>query len=320
MELNNIKEARNRIKDHVKYTDLRLSPYFSTLTKGQVFLKLENQQVTHAFKIRGALNKLKLMRSECGTIITASSGNHGQAVAKAAQEMGLSAEIIVPERTPNKKKKLIQKYGAHLTIYGQSVDQAELLGRKKAKAEQKQYISPYNDTDIIAGQGTIGLEIKEQNPKINTVLVPIGGGGLISGIAVALKYSASPVQVIGIQANNDAAMYHSLQRDQIVHSDQYPHQTTIADGLAGGIEPEAITFSLIHQLVDEVILVREKSIKKAIQFLWEKENLIAEGAGVVGLAALLENPTKFSQQEIAIVISGGNIDRDIWENIIKKQN
>jgi len=313
MELQDIVLAQKRIASLIKKTELRESVYFSNLIQGHLLLKLENLQITNAFKIRGALNKLYQINKEQKDIVTASSGNHGQAIARAAKELELKAKIIIPEGTPEKKRNLIQKYGAELLVYGETVDQSETYGREIARRDGKLYISPYNDPDIIAGQGTIGLELIEQLPSLQSILVPIGGGGLISGVAIAIKQSNPNIKIIGIQAQNDAAMYHSQKAGKILSPDQYPHSPTLADGLAGGIEENSITFSFVRKYVDQIYLVKEVSIKKAINLLWEKEKLIVEGAGAVGIATILENQSHFLKQKIAVVLSGGNIDKDFFQ-------
>ena len=313
MELQDIVLAQKRIASLIKKTELRESVYFSNLIQGHLLLKLENLQITNAFKIRGALNKLYQINKEQKDIVTASSGNHGQAIARAAKELELKAKIIIPEGTPEKKRNLIQKYGAELLVYGETVDQSETYGREIARRDGKLYISPYNDPDIIAGQGTIGLELIEQLPSLQSILVPIGGGGLISGVAIAIKQSNPNIKIIGIQAQNDAAMYHSQKAGKILSPDQYPHSPTLADGLAGGIEENSITFSFVRKYVDQIYLVKEVSIKKAINLLREKEKLIVEGAGAVGIATILENQSHFLKQKIAVVLSGGNIDKDFFQ-------
>ncbi len=304
-------KANERIAGHIKKTELRESHVLGRMVQGQVFLKLENLQVTHAFKIRGAMNKIIQLKKEQSGIITASSGNHGQAVARASREFNLQARVLIPEGTPEKKRRLIQSYGAEVIIHGKAVDEAEAYGRSLAEKEGKCYLSPYNDPDIIAGQGTIGLELLEQCPNIQSILVPIGGGGLISGIAMAIKEKFPDKKIIGVQARNDAAMYHSIKAGKVLSPAAYPHSDTIADGLAGGIEQNSITFQLVQKYVDLIFLVSEQSIKKAIYHLWREEDLIVEGAGATGVAAILENPNRFSKQKIAVILSGGNIDEDL---------
>lgn len=316
MYYTDIIRAQNRISGLVTKTEMRKSLYLSNLTQGDVFLKLENIQITNAFKFRGAINKLIQIKKNSQEIITASSGNHGQAVARASQELGFKVKIILPERTPEKKKNLIQNYGAAYIIHGKTVDQAEEYARNLAEKEGKLYISPYNDVNIIAGAGTIGLELIEQLSEIQAVLVPIGGGGLISGIAIALKGYNPTISIFGVQPENDAAMYYSLKSDKIIPSSEYPCSVTIADGLAGGIEQNSITFPIIKKYIDKIFLVTEKSIEKAIYQLWNKERQIVEGAGAVGVAAIIEQPEMFLKQKIAVIISGGNIDKGCFDRII----
>jgi len=189
-----------------------------------------------------------------------------------------------------------------------------------AEKENKLYISPYNDPAIIAGQGTIGLEIIENYPELQSILVPIGGGGLISGIAVAVKENFPGIKIIGIQAENDAAMYHSVKTGKILTSDNYPHSSTVADGLAGGIEKTSITFPIIQKYVDDILLIKENLIEKSIYKLWKNENLIVEGAGAVSTAAILDNPEMFRNQKIGLIVSGGNINKDTFKKICAKHS
>ena len=319
MYYTDIIRAQKRISGLVAKTELRKSVYLGNLTQGEVFLKLENLQITNAFKFRGAINKLIQIKKSSQEIITASSGNHGQAVARASRELGLKTKIILPERTPEKKKNLIKNYGAAYIIHGKTVDQAEEYGRNLAKKEGKLYISPYNDEDIVAGAGTIGLELIEQLSGIQAVLVPIGGGGLISGIAIALKEFNPSIKIFGVQPKNDAAMYYSLKSDNIIPASEYPCSVTIADGLAGGIEQNSITFSIIKKYVDKIFLVSEKSIEKAIYQLWKNERQIVEGAGAVGIAAIIEQPEIFLKQKMVVIISGGNINKDCFDRIIENK-
>ncbi|MDD4363236.1 MAG: threonine/serine dehydratase [Atribacterota bacterium] len=318
INLQEIIEAKKNITNLIKETELRESIYLSNKINGQVFLKLENLQTTNAFKIRGAFNKLLIIKEENCEIVTASSGNHGQAIALACQKMGLKTTIFLPEKTPEKKIELIKKYGAQIIIKGDTVDQAEEYGRLMAEKENKFYISPYNDPAIIAGQGTIGLEIIQQYSKLQSILVPIGGGGLISGIAIAVKENFPDIKIIGIQAENDAAMYHSFGKGKLLTNDNYPHFPTIADGLAGGIENNSMTFPIIQKYVDDILLIKEDLIEKSIYKLWKNENLIVEGAGAVSTAAVLGNPEIFYDQKIALIVSGGNINENTFKKICAK--
>ena len=316
MNVNKIKNARETIKLFIKKTALKHSHFFSSFCGGTVYLKLENTQVSNAFKIRGALNKMLHLTPEEKQrgVITPSSGNHGLAVAMAAKELNLSAKIIVPETTPRKKINKIKKYNVELMIYGKECDEAEQKALELARKEGMTYVSSYNDPFVIAGQGTIGLEILEEFPEVEVVLVPVGGGSLISGIATAVKDRNRDIKVIGVQSKASPVMYESLRAGEIV---KMRVENSIADGLSGGIEEGSITFEIIQKNVNEVILVKEETIKEAIRLLWEKDNQVVEGAGAVGPAALIENREQFKNKKIVVVISGGNIDDDLFDEITR---
>lgn len=247
-------------------------------------------------------------------IITASAGNHGLAVAMVAKELNISSKIIIPETAPKKKIDKIKKYDAELILYGEVYDEAEEKALDLAREEGITYISPYNDQSVITGQGTIGLEILEELPEVEVVLVPISGGGLTSGIATAIKGKNRSIKVIGVQPKLCPVMYECLKAGKIV---KIKYQHSIADGLEGLIEEGSITFKIVQKNVDEVILVREETIKEAIRLLWEKDNQVVEGAGAVGPAALIENREQFKNKRIVAVITGGNIDDDLFNEITK---
>ncbi|MEA3485542.1 MAG: threonine/serine dehydratase [Candidatus Aerophobetes bacterium] len=316
VDISKIKSARETIKPLIKKTSLKHSQFFSSLCQGEVYLKLENTQISNAFKIRGAFNKMLHLTPEEKQrgVVTPSSGNHGLAVAMAAKRLNLSAKIIVPETTPRKKVDKIKKYNVELILYGKEWDEAEQKALDLARKEGITYVSSYNDPFIIAGQGTIGLEILEEFPEVETVLVPIGGGSLISGIATVIKDRNRDIKVSGVQSKASPVMYESLKAGKIV---KMRIEDSIADGLSGGIEEESITFKIIQENVDEVILVKEESIKEAIRLLWEEDNQVVEGAGAVGPAALTENRTQFKNKKIVAVISGGNINDDIFNEITR---
>jgi threonine dehydratase len=200
-------------------------------------------------------------------------------------------------------------------LYGKTYDEAEQKAISIAKEENRTYISPYNDKLIIAGQGTIGLEILENLPKVDVILVPVGGGGLISGIGTVVKSKNPVIKVIGVQSDASPVMYKSLKAGKIV---DVAIKDSIADGLSGGIEKGSITFELIQEFTDQIILVKENSIKKAIKLLWQNEKEISEGAGAVGLAAILENKERFKDKITVVIISGGNVDDDIFQKIINQ--
>src|SRR5208283_548129 len=318
--LRDVEQAQKTIKPYATPTLLTRSKFLSELCRGEVFLKMENQQVTHSFKIRGVINKLLNLSAEekARGVVTASAGNHGQAVAYGAQKLGFSARIVVPIDTPKIKVDGIKQYGADLMLFGDTYPEAEKKAKELATQEGRIYISPYNDELIVAGHGTIGLEILKELPNVDVVVVPVGGGGLIAGICTAIKSQRPNVQVIGVQSAAVPIMYESLKAGKIVP----PHRhepNTIAEVLAGGIEKGSITFTIAQQCVDEVMLVREESIRHAVYLLWKNEKQVVEGSGVAGVAMLLENNDSFTKQTVAIVVTGGNIDDSLLKNIIASE-
>ena len=316
IDINHIKDTRENIKPFIKKTILKYSDFLSSLCQGTIYLKLENTQLSHSFKVRGAFNKILHLTPEENQkgIITCSSGNHGLATAIAAKELGIAAKIVVPETTPRKKVDKIKKYNVDLVLYG-DYDEAEQKALEIAHKEGKTYVSGYNDPDIIAGHGTIGLEILEEFPEVEKVLVPVGGGGLISGIAIAIKSKNRAIEVIGAQSEASPVMYESLKAGRILKSEEVKIQDSIADGLSGGIEEGSITFAIVQKNVNKVILVKEESIKEAIRLLWEKDSQVVEGAGAVGPAVVIENKEQFKNKKTVIIISGGNINDELFNKI-----
>jgi threonine dehydratase len=319
ISLQAIRDARKAIALFVKSTPLVRSQFLSNLCGGDVFLKLENLQVTNSFKIRGAFNKLLHLSVEEKTmgIVTASAGNHGQAVAFAAQKLNYPARIVVPRTTPKIKIDGIKKYGADLVLFGDIYDEAEQKAKDLARKDGLVFVSPYNDELIIAGHGTIGLEVIEALPNVDTVIVPVGGGGLISGISIALKSIKPNVQVIGVQSEASPVMYESLKAGKIVNARK---TETIAEGLSGGIEKGSITFKIAQECVDKVLLVREETIRRAVYLLWDSEKQVAEGSGAAAIAPIIENKNLFGGKTVVAVITGGNIDAKLFQSIKAYRN
>ncbi len=320
VKLQDIKDAQKAIATYAKRTPLNRSKTLSDLTGANVFLKLENLQVTSSFKVRGVTNKLLHLSREQKTqgVITASAGNHGQAVAYGAQKLGFSAKIVIPVNTPKVKVEGIKQYGADLLLFGETYPEAERKAKELAQTEGRLYISPYNDELIVAGHGTAGLEILEDLPEVDVVLVPVGGGGLIAGISIAAKSLKPDVQVIGVQSEATPIMYESLKAGKIVPAHRH-NPRTIAEGLAGGIEKGSITFTIAQQYVDEVALVREETLRKAVYLLCQEEGQKVEGSGAAGIAMLLENKEAFAGLTVAIVVSGGNIDDSLLQSILASE-
>lgn len=312
-----VKNAKKRIDKFVRNTPLIYSPFFSRLCEGKIYVKLENLQITNSFKIRGAYNRIFQLTSEERSrgIITASSGNHAQGVALAANQLGISVKIVVPANISNIKLKKIKQYNSTI-IQDRKVEAIESRAKEISIQEGLIYISPYNDMGIIAGQGTIGLEVYQELSHIHSIIVPIGGGGLISGIGLVAKSIDPKVKIIGIQTEGASTMYQSWKAKKVIKVNEFP---TIAEGLSGGLDANALTFKMINKYIDEITLVQEESIKKAITLLWEEEGQIVEGAGAVGIAHILEAKQKFANQDVVVIISGGNIDNSLFKELIKKQ-
>ena len=312
MNLEEIRTANSRISDIIIPNTPLLRSHLDHSDVGDIYLKLENLQVTGSFKIRGAANKLTQLEKGLG-IVTASAGNHGQAVALCAQKLGLKAKIAVPETTPKVKINKIRQYNQELILHGSIYDEAEDYAKELAISEGLSYVSPYNDSQIIAGQGTIALEILSQMNDVDAIVVPVGGGGLISGIGVAAKSIRPEIEVIGVQSEASPTMYESFLEGKLIDTKV---EDSIADGLSGNLEHDSITFEIAKKYVDEMLLVKEKSIRDAIRFLWEKEGQIVEGSGAVPIAALIEKKIQKPKKKIVAVISGSNIDLERFKAIL----
>ncbi len=313
INLSKISSAHKKIQPHIRKTPLELSHQLSEQAGSEVYLKLENWQKTGSFKIRGALNKMLSLSSEeiQKGIITASAGNHGLGVAHAAKMLDIQGKIVVPENASLAKIKALQNYDLELLKQGRDYDEAEEIAWQIQKREDLTFIHAFSDPEIIAGQGTIGLEILEDLPDAQTILVPIGGGGLIAGIAIAAKSIHSKVKVVGVQSEASPAMFNSVQAARCVET---PIEETIADGLAGRFVAE-FTLELTRKHVDEVVLVSENGIKEAIKFVIENEHMLIEGAAAVGVAALLEEKVK-THGKTVVLLTGRNIHSQVLKEIL----
>jgi len=307
--LSSIQEAQKSISSYIHKTPLIYSNSFSRMFGCEVYLKAENLQKTGSFKVRGAFNKLIKLKSD--KIIAASMGNHSQGVAFAAQTLGLKAKIVMPVTASIVKQEATRGYGAEVVLHGDSFKDA-----LDYAISQKDYafIHAFDDEDIIAGQGTIGIEILDEIKNIGAILVPVGGGGLISGIAAAIKNLSPKTEVIGVQSSSATSAYESLLAKKIIETHPLP---TIADGIAVGKIGE-MTFEIISKYVDDIIKVTEESIAIAILHFLERKKLVVEGAGAVTLAALIEQKERFKDKKIVLVVSGGNIDFTLVDRIINK--
>jgi threonine dehydratase len=316
--LQDIRIAQERIGSAVPRTPCPRSEHFLDLTDvGELYCKLENLHRTGAFKERGALNKLLTLSGperERG-VIAASAGNHAQGLAYHAGRLGIGATIVMPERTPLIKVTRTREYGARVLLHGGNFDEAYAEALRVQRAENRVFVHPFDDDLVIAGQGTIGLELLEQVPGLELVLVPIGGGGLISGIACALKETHPGIQVVGVQTAVLPSMKASFDAHGLV---TVPAGTTIADGIAVK-RPGERTFEMVRRYVDQVVTVDEEEIANAILLLLEREKSVVEGAGAVGLAALINGKVPQARgKKCALVLSGGNIDVNLVSRIIER--
>lgn len=315
----NLKEiyiAKKRINGVARRTPLLFSAALSKLTGSQVVLKTENLQITGSFKLRGATNKI-LSLSEAQRkpgVLAVSTGNHGRAVSYVAREVGIPALVCVSEAVPQNKLQAMRDLGAEIWVAGKGYDEAEEEAGRIKRERGLTMVHPFDDPMVIAGQGTIGLELLEEFPEIDTAIVPLSGGGLISGIAVALKSANENIRVIGVSMERGPAMVESLKAGKPVEVVEEP---TLADALAGGIGIEnSYSFNLVRQLVDDTVLVSEEEIATGMAFALKEEHLVLEGGGAVGLAALLQRKVENLGKNVALVVSGGNVSAGTLARII----
>ncbi|AMG97382.1 bifunctional threonine ammonia-lyase/L-serine ammonia-lyase TdcB [Staphylococcus simulans] len=316
--IQDIKEAKMMIRDYVRKTPLIQSKFLSNdITGGDVYLKLENMQFTGSFKYRGALNKILHLTEEQKEkgIITASAGNHAQGLALTGKLLGIKATVIMPEEAPIAKQEATRGYGAEVILKGETFNDSRLYMEQLAKETGKTIVHPYDDNEVMAGQGTIGLEILDSIWNVNTVIVPVGGGGLISGVATALKSFNPSIHVIGVQAENVHGMAESVKQGKI--TSQFTAHT-IADGTEVAIPGEK-TYEVADKLVDEFILVTEDEISNAMRHLMQRAKIITEGAGALPTAAILSgkiDPKWLKNKTTVALVSGGNVDLTRVSHII----
>ncbi len=314
--LSAIQEARRRIVNIAYRTPLYFSPRLSDITNAKVYLKLESYQPIRVFKIRGAANKILKLNPEEGKrgLIAASSGNHGLAVSYLAKLTGTQATIVIPTNAVEEKVRAIEEYGATVVKHGLFHDERLSKALEIQKATGAVLIQPFDDADVIAGQGTIGLEISEDLPDVNTVIVPIGGGGLISGIATALKGLKPNVRIIGVEPEKAPKMFQSIKNGKIT---RLSATSSIADGLIAR-EPGVLTFELVKQNVDDIVLVSEEQIEKAVFTGMRESHLVIEPSAAAAVAGLLEKTHPKSDEKVVVVVSGGNVSLKILARIIEK--
>lgn len=304
MKLETILEAKERVKGVIKPTPLIYSEVFSVECDNQVYIKPENLQVTGAFKIRGAYNKMSNLTKEEKErgVVAASAGNHAQGVAFSAKTLGIKTTIVMPAQTPLIKVEATKSYGVDVVLHGECYDDAYAKAMEICQAEDRVLVHPFDDKLVIAGQGTIGLEILDELEDVDVVVVPVGGGGLISGIACAIKESNPDVIIVGVEPKGAQTLNYSLRKNKV---SELSTVSTIAEGVAVK-RPGEHTFDYVKQYVDEMVVVSDVDVLEAFLLMVEKEKLVAENAGVLSLAALKKLP--YRNKKIVSIVSGGNID------------
>ncbi len=315
MTLKDIEAAKERIRGAVIHTPLIHSHTLSRISGREVYLKLENLQTTGSFKLRGALNRLTLLkeRGEGERVVAASAGNHAQGVAYAAAQLGLAATIVMPEGASISKQMATQNYGAKVILHGQDVSQAVEKARA-LEAEGYVFIHPYDDPEVMAGQGTLGLEILEDLPEVDTVVVPVGGGGLAAGLTLALKESKPEVLIIGVQTMQVPSLVEAFLRGAPA---PVPAHSTLADGIRVPLIGK-LPFAILQEHLRDLVLVEEREITQALLFLLEGKKILAEGAGAVTTAAFLFHLATRPLGRVVLVVSGGNMDIPLLERVVPR--
>ena len=317
LTMRDIYSARARIAPIARKTPLVSSPVLAELTGREITLKLENLQETGSFKLRGATNKVLSLDPEVRQrgVVAVSSGNHGRGVAYVARRLGLRAVVFLADTVPANKQEAIQKLGAEVAVRGSTYEEASKEAHRLVEKEGLEMIHPYNDPLVIAGQGTVGLELLEEFPDLDTVVIPLSGGGLLGGTAFALKSADPGIHVVGVSMEKGAAMVESLRAGRVVEIVEEP---TLAHALAGDIYPCNYTFPLVQKTIDETVLVSEEEIAAAMAFALEKHHLVVEGGGAVGIAALMSGKVKHLGKHVAVVISGGNADMSVLLRVARE--
>lgn len=315
---NEVYDAYERIKDYIYKTPLEESLYLGSGDQ-KYFFKLESAQTVKSFKIRGALNKMSTLTEEERQrgVATISSGNHGASVSYAAKLLGIkNAKVIVPETTPQAKVDKIKYYGADVMLMGNGYDEAHAMGMSYIEENGMTYIDPYyDDPKIYGGQGTIAIEILDQNPDIDTIVVPIGGGGLITGIAVAAKAINPDIRMIGVQTEACPAMIRAYE-DNVFYEEYPTTGDTVCDALVGGVGK--LSYEILKDYVDDLIEVKEATIRKAVKHMVKEEKFIVEGASATTVAAVMDDRGRIGGKNIALVMSGGNIDGDLMVKLLNE--
>lgn len=307
-----VRAAHSRIRDSIVRTPTLISKTLSALAGATIYLKFENLQFTAAYKERGALNTLLLLDDDAKArgVIAASAGNHAQGLAYHANRLGVPATIVMPTTTPIVKIVQTEGHGATVVLHGATFDEAYAHARVLEAERGYTFVHPFDDARVIAGQGTVAIEMLEEIPTLDTLVVPIGGGGLISGMATVARAADHPIEVIGVQAELFPSMYNKLR-----HTDLPCAGDTLAEGIAVK-QPGGVTAKMVEALVDDILLVSERSLEESVSLLLQIEKTVVEGAGAAGLAAVLANKDRFAGKSVGIVLCGGNIDTRLLANVL----
>ena len=308
--------AEKSIRPYLRETPLEFSYPLSQLTGSKVHLKLENLQITGSFKARGSMNKVLLLKNDPRSIVTASTGNHGLGVANALTTLNKKGTIYLPSKASPAKVEAIKQRGVPIEFHGDSGEVTEVYTRKLAQDTNQVYVSPYNDEDIIAGQGTIGVELFRQCPELDAVFVSIGGGGLVAGIASYLKSVKPGIKIIGCLPANAPVMYECIKAGKII---DVPEQPTLSDGTAGGIDHDSITFGICKSLIDEYVLVTEDEILNAMRLVLKEHHQVIEGSAGVAVASIFKLQHLFKGKKVTAIICGGNVSEAVLKKVICDQ-
>ncbi len=308
-----VEAAEKRIRPYIRETPLEPSHELSERSGADVYLKLENQQISGSFKLRGAMNKLLSLDASEQRVVTASSGNHAAAVAYALSKIGGTGIIYLPETVSKAKKEALLPYGVELRLVGGDSVEGELEAMKAAEREGLVYVSPYSDPKVIGGQGTIGLEIERQLENVDAIFVPVGGGGLIAGFAGYMKARHPKLHVVGCQPESSRVMAESVRAGKIL---DLPSEPTLADGTAGGLDPNTITFAICQRTIDAFVLLTEEEIAAAMRFAVEKHYMMIEGAAALSIAALLKETDVWRGKRVVLVVSGEKVSVDTLKRVL----
>lgn len=305
--------AAESIRPFIRETPLEFSYPLSKLSGCRVHLKLENNQITGSFKARGSMNKILSLKNDDREIVTASTGNHGLGVAHALNALHKKGTIYLPTKASPAKVEAIKQRGVRIEFHGESGEVTEKFARQLASETNQVYVSPYNDEDVIAGQGTIGVELLRQLPELDAVFVSIGGGGLIAGIATYLKSVKPEIKIVGCLPANAPVMYECVKAGKVI---DVPEKPTLSDGTAGGIDHDSITFEICQNLIDEYVLVYEEEILSAMRLVLKKHHQVIEGSAGVSVAAILKLQEQFKGKNVAAIICGGNVSESVLKKVV----